>query len=38
MSKIIIDAPQAKGPKVPIVRVGKFAAILCAHMFIIILY
>ena len=35
MSKIIIDAPQAKGAKVPVVRVGEFAAILCAHMLII---
>ena len=33
MSKIIIDAPQAKGPKVPVVRVGKFAAIfVCTHV------
>ena len=30
MSKIIIDAPQTKGAKVPVVRVGKFTAILCA--------
>ena len=33
MSKIIIDAPQAKKAKVPVDRVGKFTAILsaCTH-------
>ena len=37
MSKIIIDVPQAKGAKVPVVRVDKFTAILCAHMLITVL-